>query len=83
MEFASSIPGGVLEISKFLSALSTPVGHPSFQINDYQKKKSGPGRRADNSAVLGVPNVKARIETQHSISILSLHDLLWENFTLP
>jgi hypothetical protein len=51
-------PSGLI----FLSALSTPVGHPSFQINDYQKKKSGPARRADNSAVLGVPNVKARIE---------------------
>ena len=38
-------------------------------------------RRADSSAVLVVPNVKVRMETQHSISPLSVHDLLRESFT--
>jgi hypothetical protein len=30
-----------------------------------------------------VPNVKVRMETQHSISLLSVHDLLRESFTFP
>ena len=37
--------------------------------------------RADNSAVLVMPNVKVRRETQHSISPLGLHDFLGESFT--
>jgi len=40
----------------------------------------GPERGADNSAVLVVPNVKARTEAQHSIFLLSLHDLLRGSF---
>jgi hypothetical protein len=28
--------------------------------------------------VLDVPNVKIKMETQHSIPLLSLHELLWE-----
>jgi hypothetical protein len=39
-------------------------------------------RRADNSAVLHVSNVKVSLEVQHSILPLSLHALLRENFTL-
>jgi hypothetical protein len=35
---------------------------------------------ADSCAVLVVPNVKVRLETQHSILHLSLHDLLWVTF---
>ena len=35
----------------------------------------------DNSAVQVVSNVKVRMEAPHSIAVLSLHDLLWENFT--
>jgi hypothetical protein len=35
---------------------------------------------ADNSAVLVVPNVEVRMEAQHSIRPLSLHDFLWESF---
>jgi hypothetical protein len=37
--------------------------------------------RADNSASLFMPNVKVRVEVQHSITPLSHHDLLWESFT--
>ena len=37
-----------------------------------------PERRADNSAALVIPNVQENLEAQHSISLLSLHDLLWE-----
>jgi hypothetical protein len=37
--------------------------------------------RADNSAVQVVPNVKVKMEAQHSILPLSLHDLLWRSFT--
>jgi hypothetical protein len=40
-----------------------------------------PARRANNSAFLVVPNVKIRMEAQHSIPPLSLHDLLREMFT--
>ena len=40
-----------------------------------------PARRADNSAVLVVPNVKVRMEARHSIPPLCLDDLLWESFT--
>jgi hypothetical protein len=36
--------------------------------------------RADKSAILVVPNVKGRMETQH-ITPLILHYLLWESFT--
>ena len=39
-----------------------------------------PARRPDNPAVLVVPNVKARMEAQLSVSFLSLHDLLRESF---
>jgi predicted metal-dependent hydrolase len=35
-----------------------------------------PGRKADNSTVQVVPNVKVRLEAQHSILPLSLNDLL-------
>lgn len=35
-----------------------------------------PARRAHNSAVLVVSNVKVRLEAAHSIPPLSLHDLL-------
>jgi hypothetical protein len=31
------------------------------------------------SAILIVPNVKVRMEAQHFITSLSLHDLLWES----
>jgi hypothetical protein len=44
----------------------------------------GKGRsehKADNSVVLVVPNVKVRIETQHSIPSLIIHDLLRESFS--
>jgi hypothetical protein len=37
--------------------------------------------RADYSAVQVVPNVKVRMEAQHSILPLGLHDLLWGRFT--
>ena len=37
-----------------------------------------PARTADNSTVLVVPNVNVRMETQHSVPPVSLHDLLWE-----
>jgi hypothetical protein len=40
-----------------------------------------PARVADNCAVLVVPNVKVRMEAQHSIAPLSLYDLLRESFT--
>ena len=40
----------------------------------------GLARRADNFAVLVVSNVKVRAEAQHSISVLSFHDLLRESF---
>jgi hypothetical protein len=44
--------------------------------------KAWPARRAGNSAILVVLNVKVRMEAQHSIPRPSLHDLLWENITL-
>jgi hypothetical protein len=28
-----------------------------------------------------VPNIKVRVEAEHSIPVVSLHDLLWESFT--
>jgi hypothetical protein len=40
-----------------------------------------PVRRADKFAILFVPSAKVRMEAQPSIHPLSLHDLLWENFT--
>ena len=43
--------------------------------------KVRPARIADSSAVLVVPNVKVRLEAQHSIARLSRHDLLGESFT--
>jgi hypothetical protein len=43
--------------------------------------KARPASRADNSAVPVVPNVKARMEAQHSILPLGLQDLLRESFT--
>jgi hypothetical protein len=41
-----------------------------------------PARRAENSLPLVVLNVKAKLEIQHSIPPLSLHDLLRESFTI-
>jgi len=43
--------------------------------------KMWPARRADSSAVLVVLNVGLRVEAQHSMPPLSLHDLLWVRFT--
>jgi hypothetical protein len=43
--------------------------------------KARPTHRADNSAVQIAPNVKVRMEAQHSIPPLSLQDLLPESFT--
>jgi len=43
--------------------------------------KVGPARKADNSTVLVVLNVKTGMEAQHYIPPLSLHDLLRESFT--
>ena len=40
----------------------------------------GVARRAHNCAVLVVPNVEVRMQVQHFISHLSLHDLLLESF---
>ena len=40
-----------------------------------------PARTADNSTVLVVPNVNVRMETQHSVPPVSLHDLLPETVT--
>ena len=40
-----------------------------------------PARTADNSAVFVVPNVKVRMEAQHSIPPMSLHDLFRKTFT--
>jgi hypothetical protein len=40
-----------------------------------------PARAAGNYAVLVVPIVKVKMEAQHSIPPLSLHDLLRESFT--
>ena len=37
--------------------------------------------RADNSAILVMMNVKVRMEAQHSIPAVNLHDFLWESFT--
>jgi len=37
--------------------------------------------RADNSAILVMPNVKVRMESQHSIFPLRLHNFLGESFT--
>ena len=43
--------------------------------------KVRPAHRADNSAVLVVPNVKARTQAQNSTPPLSVHDLLRGSFT--
>jgi hypothetical protein len=43
--------------------------------------KCGRGVQLTKSAVLVVSNIKARMEVQHSILTLSLHDLLQEIFT--
>ena len=43
--------------------------------------KCGPARRAENSTVLFVPNVKVKVGARHSIPPLSLHDLLREFLT--
>ena len=40
-------------------------------------------RIADNCAVKGVPNVKVRMEAQHSIALMSLRDLLGKALPLP
>ena len=42
-----------------------------------------PALKADNSAILVVPNVKVRMEAQHSLPHLSLHDLIGKVSSLP
>lgn len=44
--------------------------------------KVPPARRADNTAVLVVPNANGQMEAEHSSPLLSLHDLLRESFAL-
>ena len=41
-----------------------------------------PARKAEDSDVPVVPNVKVRVEVQQSMLSLSLHDLLRKSFTL-
>ena len=42
-----------------------------------------PARTADRSTVLAVPNIKVRMEAQHSITHLIHHDLLAKALALP
>jgi hypothetical protein len=67
-EVAGSISGQILGNFQvtyfFLSALISPVGAVR------------PARRAENSVVLVVLNVRVRLEVQHSIPHLSFHNLL-------
>jgi hypothetical protein len=41
-----------------------------------------PARKADNSAVLAVPNVAIGMEIQHTIHLLNLRNLIRENVYL-
>ena len=53
----------------------------AVQLVEALHHKVHPVHSADNSAILVVPNVKVRMEAQHSIPLLSLHDLLQESCT--
>jgi hypothetical protein len=67
--FAASIPEKVLEIFQrpiFLSAFSSPGVHSASNRRNFVGGKVRPERRADNSAVLVVPNVKVRMEVPYS-----------------
>ena len=50
-------------------------------LRNYLGSKVRHLHRADNFAVLVVPNVKVRMGAQHSIPPLSLHDFLQQSFT--
>ena len=64
----------------FLSAFSSL--HPLTEISAKDFFGVRCGRRVQlTSSVLAVLNVKMRIEAEHSIALLSLHDLLRESFT--
>jgi hypothetical protein len=67
-----------------LSAFSKPGVHSAYNTNEYQGISLGVkcGRRVELTALPSVvSNVKVRMLAQHSIPLVSLHDLLRESFT--
>jgi hypothetical protein len=66
LEVALSIPGRVFENIQVNSSFC--LHSPSVGSTQTVTETKNP------------PNVKVRMEAHHSISLLSLHDLLWESF---
>ena len=68
----------------FLSAFSVSGFYSASNRNEYQVGFLGgkvrPTLIADNTVILVMPNVKVRMEVQHSIHPLGLHDLLRDSF---
>jgi hypothetical protein len=60
-----SISGGVLRNFEMVQPFCS---HTACKVR--------PAHRADSSTVVVVPNVKERVEAQHSIPPVRLHDLL-------
>jgi len=72
-----AVPGKFSSDLILLSALCIPRVHSASNRNKYRR-----GSKADNSAVLVVPNVKVRMEAEHSVPLLRFHDLLRKSYTL-
>ena len=85
--FRVRFPVGSLEISSdlvLLSAFSSPGVHSGSNRNEYQGISFGVkcARRVELTTLRSiVPTVKVRVKAQHSISGLSLYDLLRKAFT--
>ena len=67
--------------SPYSVALGSAQPLTEMSTKGYLGGKVRPARRAENSTVLVVPNVKVRMEAQRPTPRLSLHDLLRETFT--
>jgi len=67
------VPGNFKSDLFLLYAFSSPGVHSASNKNE---GKVQPAHRTDSSAILVGPNVKARMEAQHSFLPQSLHDLL-------
>ena len=66
---------GLLKLSSDLILLSAS--------RNFLGGKMRPASRTDNTATLAVPNVQVRMDSPHSISPQSLHDLLAKPLPLP
>ena len=80
-KFRVPFPVGSLEVFKWpvpSPGIQQPEVHSASDRNEHVGDKVRPARRADEYVVIVAPDVRLRVRTQHSRSLLGFHDLLLE-----